>query len=71
MGFSAYNSEDFTVLSEVTPFATKTIRLLEGDLFVFTVDARGMYVDMPKRILAVHDDMSIPEGTPVQVKSTA
>jgi hypothetical protein len=44
--FSARISEDFTVSSEVTPFATKTIRLFEGDLLVFTVDARGMYVDM-------------------------
>jgi integrase len=32
---------------EVPPFHTKTIRLLEGDLFTFTVDARGMYVDGP------------------------
>jgi hypothetical protein len=35
------------VWREVPPFRTKTIRLLEGDLFAFTVDARGMYVDMP------------------------
>lgn len=32
---------------EVPPFHTKTIRLLEGDLFTFTVDATGMYVDGP------------------------
>ena len=32
---------------EVPPFRTKTIRLLEGDLFTFTVDAGGMYVDWP------------------------
>jgi hypothetical protein len=35
------------VANEPTPFTTKIIRLLEGDLFTFTVDARGLYVDAP------------------------
>jgi integrase len=35
------------VWTEVPPFRTKTIRLLEGDRFAFTVDARGSYVDWP------------------------
>jgi integrase len=35
------------MLPEVPPFRTKTIRLLEGDRFTFTVDSRGMYVDWP------------------------
>lgn len=32
---------------EEPPFRTKIVRLLEGDLFAFTVDAHGMFVDMP------------------------
>jgi integrase len=35
------------VRQEQAPFRTKTIRLLEGDLFIFTTDARGGYVDWP------------------------
>ncbi|MDB5581099.1 MAG: integrase family protein [Bradyrhizobium sp.] len=32
---------------EIPPFKTKVIRLLEGDLFVYTEDAEGNWVDWP------------------------
>ena len=32
---------------EIPPFKTKVIRLLEGDLFVYTEDAKGNWVDWP------------------------
>lgn len=35
------------MFAEVAPFSTRTIRLLEGDLFAFTADADGRWVDWP------------------------
>lgn len=39
---------------EIPPFHTKTIRLLEGDLFTFTVDSQELPVDWPNLYCVAH-----------------